>query len=395
MTQASTHKSIYNGQPLTEAFDVFNQVSEQLSESYQRLEQQVERLGKELACANSEKIQYLSDKDELAAQLEALVEAIPGAVIVQDEQQRVVKLNACARLWLGDGLLGTDGSSIGATQPARDETPPLRLANGLTVVRSNTDLGVGRGYITLLSDITQQQELQCQLEHKNKLADMGQLSASLAHQLRTPLASALLYASQLNADTLDERHRSLFSNKLLKCLHQLNSRISDMLSYSHAGQWPKARLELNKFCQQLKESYQDKAVKFNTLEDSFESALAIHVSADALLGAVGNLIDNALEASDGEVVCCIEWVGGTSLVIKVVDQGMGITQQQQQRIFEPFYTNKINGTGLGLAVVSDVVNAHAGDIRCDSEFSIGTTMELTLPVVIADGIGDSNRRIKR
>jgi len=66
MTQASTQKSICNGQPLAEAFDVFNQVSEQLSESYQLLEQQVERLGRELSCANSEKIQYLSDKDDCA-----------------------------------------------------------------------------------------------------------------------------------------------------------------------------------------------------------------------------------------------------------------------------------------------------------------------------------------
>ena len=83
------------------------------------------------------------------------------------------------------------------------------------------------------------------------------------------------------------------------------------------------------------------------------------------------------------MVCEVAVYGSSNLKISIRDEGVGITAQEQQRIFEPFYSNKSNGTGLGLAVVKEVVNSHDGKIKCTSDIGVGTTMELTLPVVIS------------
>jgi two-component system sensor histidine kinase FlrB len=119
------------------------------------------------------------------------------------------------------------------------------------------------------------------------------------------------------------------------------------------------------------------------------------VNQDALIGAIGNLLDNALDAIgvDEHVLCSIELVDERVLRISVKDQGIGLSGEQQQKIFEPFYSNKSNGTGLGLAVVQQVVNAHAGEINCVSNLGVGTVMVIRLPVLILPLKKQSNRSL--
>ncbi len=381
VTSSKQHKK----PSLEEAFQAFNQVSQHLTDSYQQLEQQVVVLNEALKQSNSEKIQYLSDKDALASQLEGLIEAIPGALIVLDEQQKIVKVNACARHWFGNSLLGQQWSQLRSSilTYQGERTEQFVLHNGKTVALSMKELSGQSGQVVLLSDITHQQELTQQLEHKKKLADMGQFSASLAHQIRTPLASALLYASQLSSDTLNAEAQQKFSTKLLDRLRVLNSQVTDMLNYSHSGDFVKQPNKLTAFVHTLKDLYHGKKVYFDM--GDFSEATAIYISHDALIGAISNLLDNALEASgsNNDVLCSIQVIEDNNLKIVVKDQGRGLSFEQQEKIFKPFYTDKTNGTGLGLAVVSNVVNAHKGRVKCESNIGVGTTMEVQLPVVIS------------
>jgi len=390
VTPETPHKS----QPLEDAFLAFNQISQHLTDSYQRLEQQVSLLGKELAQSNSEKSQYLSDKEALASQQEGLIEAIPGALVVLNAQHVVIKANACARYWLDDDIIGLSWGAVRTKHLISQDTfgDQFSLKSGQVVALSTTKLMGQSGYVVLLSDITQQQELYQQLEHKKKLAAMGEFSASLAHQVRTPLASALLYASQLNTDALSADAQQKFSAKLLESLRFLNSQVTDMLNYSHCGEFIKESITLERFIEHIKALYRDKAVDFQ-FADINKPAL-VYINKEALSGAVSNLLDNALDAIgyDARVTCNIGLDDINNLTIEVVDLGVGLTIEQQQRIFEPFYTNKTNGTGLGLAVVNEVVNAHAGEIKCLSTIGVGTTMELRLPVV-ASSIKKLNRSL--
>jgi len=388
MSSLATSETIHQSQPLEDAFHAFNQISQHLTDSYQQLEQQVGVLSEALIQSNSEKIQHLSDKDALAIQLEGLIEAIPGAVIVLDAEDKVVKVNACARNWCNDDMVGQSWVAVQAgCLICHDQlSAQFSLKNGQIVALSTTNLGGQSGKVVLLSDITQQQELHHQLEHKKKLAEMGEFSASLAHQIRTPLASALLYASQLSTNTLPVEAQQKFATKLLDRLRLLNSQVTDMLNYSHNGEFVKQPVSLTAFVKSLRGLYREKQVDFHT--DDFDQSIQLYVSKEALIGAVSNLLDNALDAVslEGYVKCSIELFDENNLSITVEDQGHGLSREQQQRIFEPFYTNKTNGTGLGLAVVSSVVNAHEGEIRCESNVGRGTTMDVRLPIVMSSSM---------
>jgi len=393
MSLLATPETIHQSQPLEDAFHAFNQVSQHLTDSYHQLEQQVGVLSEALAQSNSEKIQYLSDKEALATQLEGLIEVIPGAVIVLDAEGKVVKVNACARHWFNDDMLGQNWEAVRAgCLICHDHlSDQFSLKSGQTVALSITNLGRQSGKVILLSDITQQQELHHQLEHKKKLTEMGEFSASLAHQIRTPLASALLYASQLSTNTLAVEAQHKFATKLLDRLRLLNSQVTDMLNYSHSGEFVKQPVKLTAFTKNLKSLFHDKLVDFHT--NDFDESTQLYMSKEALTGAVSNLIDNALDAVnlDGRVLCSIELSDANNLRVTVKDHGHGLSQDQQQRIFEPFYTNKTNGTGLGLAVVSSVVNAHAGEVTCVSNVGVGTTMDVRLPIVMSFSTKKSNR----
>ena len=383
MSLLATSQTPHKSQPLEDAFLAFNQISQHLTDSYQRLEQQVSLLSHELAQSNSEKSQYLSDKEALAIQQEGLIEAIPGALLVLNAQHLVIKANACARYWLDDGIVGLSWAAVRKKHLISQDAfgDQFSLKSRQVVALSTTKLMGQSGYVVLLSDITQQQELYQQLEHKKKLAAMGEFSASLAHQVRTPLASALLYASQLNTDALNVDVQQKFSSKLLESLRLLNSQVTDMLNYSHCGEFIKESMKLERLVEHLKTLYQDKAVDFQFAD--INNATQIYINKEALSGALSNLLDNALDAIgyDARVTCSIGLEDVNTLKIEVVDQGLGLTLEQQQRIFEPFYTNKTNGTGLGLAVVNEVVNSHGGEIKCLSTLGVGTSMQLRLPVV--------------
>ena len=104
---------------------------------------------------------------------------------------------------------------------------------------------------------------------------------------------------------------------------------------------------------------------------------------DALLGAVMNLLNNAIEAiaGNGEIILTVQQIDQASLQIKIQDNGPGIDDKTRQRLFEPFYTTKVKGTGLGLAVVDSVARAHSGSVYCESNKDGGASFILQLPCI--------------
>ena len=390
MRQIASTELIQSNIPLENAFHAFNEVSERLTESYQLLEQQVIGLTAELSEANTEKLKFLSEKEQLADQLECMLESLPGAVIVLNDENMVIKANACARGWLTASLIGKSWGSIEQSFLVGSEQldNEYLLQDNRVIALSRTTLQSGQGFVILLSDITQQRELHQKLEHKEKLAAMGKFSAGLAHQIRTPLSSALLYASQLNSGLPDAELGKKYSTKLLERLRHINNQVSDMLGYAHKGHFRKAVYNLQNIAFQLTSSYQAKPANITFETQSIRNNISVQISKDALIGAIDNLINNALEAgnADGEVRCLIETVNEGILSISVSDQGVGLPSSEVAQIFEPFYTNKAEGTGLGLAVVKEIVNAHGGHITCDSTEGVGTTFTMLLPVVMVGNV---------
>lgn len=384
------HTKAEKAEQLTDAFRIFNEVSEHLAVSYQGLEEQVAKLHHELAFAHSERLQSLEEKEKLASRLEKIMAALPAGVVVLDADGKVLEANALALGFLGEPLLGLAWSAAvqRSLRPVFANPHEHLLANGGRVSMSYRQLPQGAGQIIVLSDVSEMRVLQDMLNQQKQLSALGEMAASMAHQVRTPLATAILYASQMGNPALDEEKRQQFSEKVLERLHHLERQVNDMLMFAKQGRMAMASFSLSELLNHLRvgaiETIQQRQIEVQLINkvagDEFLG------NANALRGALMNLVNNAVDAlgQEGLVRISADLVDN-NLQIAVTDNGPGIAKTDCGRIFQPFYSTKSNGTGLGLAVVDSVAKAHDGQVAVVSSVGLGTSFTLTLPCLKAEG----------
>lgn len=386
---------------LTDAFRIFNELSEHLSGSYQSLEKQVAKLNEEVAAARSERLKTLIEKEKIAARLQQLLAALPAGVVVIGTDGAVLDCNATAVAYLGEPLIGQPWSKVmqRSLLPVSDNPHERLLLTGVRVSLTLNILAPDAGQIVLLSDVSEMRELQDIVSQQKHLSAMGEMVASMAHQVRTPLSAAILYASQLNRTGLAEDKRQRFSTKILERLHYLETQVNDMLIFAKEGRLAMAAFSLSELVGHLQEAMQDqvsaKGLRF-TLNNHVDDTL-LTGNEPALRGAVMNLLNNAIDASpeQSEIILSVAETETHQLQLIVRDHGMGMTEQIRERIFEPFFTTKSTGTGLGLAVVDSVIRAHGGSVRCESKLEEGTAFIIELPLssvtetVLSGGCPDS------
>ena len=222
---------------LQTAFAVFNKASEQLSGVYQDLQQQVEQLTSELALANGELQRQLVEKEDLSRRLSLLLTALPAGVIALDTEGFVEQVNPTANAIFGEPLDGLSWQEITTkrffqTAVAHEWILKQAGINNHRRIRieSSTIDSSGRK-ILLVHDITKAHAMQKQARRNQRLTNMGEMAANLAHQLRTPLSTALLYAAHLENETLTTQERQQFAAKTAERLHHLEHLINDMLRF--------------------------------------------------------------------------------------------------------------------------------------------------------------------
>jgi two-component system sensor histidine kinase FlrB len=207
----------------------------------------------------------------------------------------------------------------------------------------------------------------------------------MAHQVRTPLATAILYASQMSSPVLDNEKRQRFSQKILERLQYLERQVNDMLIFAKDGRLAMEAFSLAELLNHLRET-----VKEYTGSGGIDLQIINEVQDDVMLGnenalrgALLNLLNNAVDAvgQAGCIKISVVQLDSFKLRIVIKDDGSGIDQELCQRIFEPFFTTKPQGTGLGLAVVDSVVKAHGGDVHVESVLGQGTVFSLVLPCI--------------
>jgi two-component system sensor histidine kinase FlrB len=373
---------------LQDAFQVFNELSQNLSRSYAELEVQAARLTQELAAARSERLQTLMEKERLAKRLQHLLEALPGGVLVTDAAGRVVEHNPAAAALLGEALQGKlwrdalDRASLPAP-----ETPHQReLRDGKTLSLAVRPLGEEPGQIVLLADVSEMRALQELASQQKRLSMLGEMVASLAHQVRTPLAAALLYTSNLGAENLTPAQRIRFAGKLQERLEHLERQVNDMLIFARVGKLERAPLEACKLAKLVYGAFAPtlagKPMRLSlTLDADIEPSI-FHGAADALQGALLNLLNNAVEALNGAAGAIELRVLRPApgwLRFMVTDDGPGVPQDIQGRIFEAFFTTRPNGTGLGLAIVDCITRAQGGRLSLYSPPGQGASFRLDFP----------------
>lgn len=393
------HQKQNDAARLTDAFELFNQLSKNLSNSYQSLETQVSLLNQELAAVRSERMQTLIEKERIASRLQQLLVALPAGVIVLDEQESIIDCNQLAIDYLGEPLLHQQWHEIMQRSlfPVINCVDERQLKDGRRINIKRNVLSEDGGQIVLLSDVSELRHLQDLLAQQKHLSAMGEMVAGMAHQVRTPLSTALLYASQMDKCSVDEGKRQQFSKKILERLHHLERQVNDMLIFAKQGKLLMSEFSLALLLQHIQENMQNQSVNFSIINGVTEDSL--HGNMDALLGALMNILDNAVQACDEQATITMQITQHQpgQLKIEIIDNGCGISLDQQKRLFEPFFTTKGNGTGLGLAVVESVVVAHHGQVTCHSVVKEGTRFTLILPCIKQHtiGVSPSNNNILR
>lgn len=383
-------------QDLEKSFKVFNRVSSQLEASYHQLEDRVSQLQGDLTSRSpaSTTAQTPHTVTASAPLLRAILTALPAGVVVVDGSGQICEFNPNATALLGELQNGEVWGNVIARvfAPRSDDGHEISLRDGRRVSISTCPLGDQPGQVLLITDVTETRELQDNLGQHQRLIAMGEMAAGLAHQIRTPLASSLLFASQLKNTQLDNESRARLADKVTGRLRQLESLISDMLIFSRTGYSGQECVTVETLLTELENHIeglcQQRGIQLHVMCEM--PAQEIQGNPRILGSALLNLANNAIQAiakedGQGAELTLLARSGVCNTVeLCVIDNGPGIPEDIQHELFKPFFTTRNDGTGLGLAVVQAVARAHGGSVRVESVQTQGSEFIVQLPIATTE-----------
>jgi len=343
----------------------------------------------------------------IASDLEALIEAFSGLPLSTltrteawtREGVRGAGLDAVERVMALSALqvavpLTCSGRLRGvlALGPRRDGRPYCQADIDLCVrIASRVSLLASRQYLSI-----EVQRLRTLAAGQERMAAVGQMAAGLAHEIRNPLVSIRTFTQLLPERYEDEEFRSGFLDLTLAEIDRISALVGELLSFARpeADAPPESRVDvtdaLERICMLLRSQARGAGVVLELEIDGEVPNAAI--DEDRLRQVVLNLIVNAIQASPGHgrvVVSAKAQVadsGASGICIEVSDDGPGMSPEVAGRVFEPFFTTRAEGTGLGLPLARRIVAEHGGRLELETNVGHGTRFSVYLPA--ADGMCD-------
>ncbi|KFK92183.1 MULTISPECIES: two-component system sensor histidine kinase ZraS [unclassified Serratia (in: enterobacteria)] len=228
-------------------------------------------------------------------------------------------------------------------------------------------------------------QLQDEIRRKEKLAAIGDLAAGLAHEIRNPLSSIKGFAKYFEGRSLPGSEEQELAKVMAKEVERLNRVISELLALVRPVDLHIQQVDINEVLEHsLHLIRQDAESKNITIRYCRNQALPLaELDPDRLTQALLNLYLNAIQAigSDGLLEVSVVLVGGEGLRISVTDSGKGIKPDDLAKIFNPYFTTKAAGTGLGLTIVQKVIEEHQGSISVSNHAPSGCRFEMTIPLI--------------
>ncbi len=261
-------------------------------------------------------------------------------------------------------------------------------------------MGERQGVILVFVDITEAARAQAELRRNHALTAVGQMTAQIAHEIKNPLGSIRFAAEVLKRQGPTNHADALSTIQVIeRSVDHLASICAELSEFARPRKLNRVETNLNNLLDDLLPMVADrltsKQMQVGKLYDS--DIPAGYYDGTELKKLFLNLIINAVEASEpgSSIELRTRHNGGQDLLVDIVDQGSGMDSETQKRLFEPFYTTKEKGTGLGMAIAKQIAELHSGDLTVISQAGAGTTATVRLPLtkfVEADNrIGDVNR----
>lgn len=369
---------------LAEAFEVFTRTTQSMEESYRRLEARVQALDKELDSKNRE-LAFTSDY------LSSIMESMSDGVIAVDTAGTITTFNRAATHTLSftaKEVVGRPFSEVFGRDfaaPAGRHAMELRAKDGRLVQITERDSPLFDsaakriGAVKVFQDITELELLRDRLRHQDRLAAVGQMAATVAHEIRNPLGGICGFAALLARDLESDDPRARLVEKILAGAKALERVVTDLLEFTRPLQ---LRLQPTPCRESVASalSYVDTAGKTIAIENAVEEEAVVLADPDMLRQVLLNLLLNAVQSiADAGRVTVASALRDDAVELHVVDSGCGMSAAQLEQVFSPFFTTKEKGTGLGLAIAAKIVDAHGGQIAATSSPGAGSTFTLILP----------------
>ncbi len=326
---------------------------------------------------------------------ENILQSVQSGVVSLDEEMKVTKINLAAAKILeikGESVIGQYHDEV-LNKPITDflqdkkviergeisyVTPSgKRIWLGLTLSPLKNNEGATIGQILIFTDLTHLKAIESQMELRNKLSSLGEISAGIAHELRNPMGVIAGYTKLLSKKADDALRPTV--DAISREIVVMDRIISDFLTFARPVELNLADIDLKAI---IEYCVMSTAQKHDDIDLQLELDNLPLIKGDAVLmrQAFINLIQNSLEAmpQGGKLIIRASSASNDFLDIIIADTGQGISENVKDKIFLPFFTTKEKGTGLGLAIVHKIVISHGGSIHVDSSEK-GTVFRLRLP----------------
>jgi two-component system sensor histidine kinase AtoS len=363
---------------------------------------------------------------DLKSYTDSILSSVTSGIVTVDLEGRVVTLNPAAELLTGyfaGEATGRYCTEVFATTPELGEILMETLASRAPIVNVSLTLrrrtgaalpvevsaaplkgdGKDLGGVAVFRDLTAVRHLESQLRRSDRLAALGTLAAGLAHEIKTPLMSILTFTHHLVRRFDDEHFRSRFQNVVPRELERINRIVERLLELARPARLTFTLVRLPLLLDRVLELHAHELEQTGAVvvREYARDVPPIHADEEALYRAFVNVVGNAVEAIDrgGRLTLRLGWDDGVELragrsrlfnrrvKVEVSDTGAGIAPRDAERVFNPFFTTKDRGTGLGLALTHKIVDDHSGTIDFRSVPGTGTTFRITLPVMAEPAAG--------
>ena len=398
---------------LPDSYLFFNETTRKYVQAYRQLEEQFEYLDAKLEETNNQLRQSLEEKDRVSKYLNNILESMSGGVLVLDLEGRITLFNQAAEEITGrsqeevlgrryEDVMGEDAggeksalytldSGIGLQTREKElkradgRTIPLGFSSSLVRDHNGEILGA----LEAFNDLTEVKRLEAQVQRMHTLAALGEMAATVAHEIRNPLGGIASFANLLERDLDCGDPNGRLVSKITEGVARLNRIVSSLLSYTRP-------LNLNTRKADIREVVEEAAAFFEAdpeggsgevvVERSYpETSLLAELDSEQVHQVVLNLLLNAAQAMpEGgvihlEVLRAAGAAGAAETQIRIRDEGPGIDAEIRKKLFTPFFTTKEDGTGLGLVTSKKIVEAHGGRITLESNPGKGSCFTIALP----------------
>lgn len=369
---------------LVQAIEALNRTTHAWEAAYRGLQEQVHHLDRELAEKNRD-LALTTDY------LSSLLESVSDGVIAINPEGVVTRFNRAAAQILGHAREEVEGRSFievfgrEFAAPGLPSAMLLRAKSGRITPISERDSTVsdasGRqwGQVKTFQDLSEVTALREQIRQLDRLAAIGEMAATVAHEIRNPLGGIRGFASFLAQDLAESDPNRRWVDKILAGAASLDKIVTELLEYTR----PVSLTLRPAPCAEIVAS----ALAFLTYEPDriqIESAVPPQLNVLADPGMMRqvflNILLNAVQSIEGMGQIVIQTQdGGNQVQLTVRDTGCGMTPEQLEKLCSPFFTTKEKGTGLGMALCQKIIDGHGGRLSAESEPGQGTTVRVILP----------------